>query len=281
MKRNVTLLDGAVGSSLWEKADKYQIKKDPVWKYNIEHPEIVTELAKDYINAGAQIVLANTFAANSTNVKHSSSYSVSDVVKTGVRLEKDAVKGTNTKVALAIGPLTEILEPLGKLTRKDATVIFEEQIGCGMEEKPDCIMLQTFMDIEMMKIATSIAKRYDVPVFCTMSFGKSGKTMWGNSVQNIIDSLRPFNINGIGMNCSLGPELALPIIKKFSELTDIPLVFKPNAGMPIVNIDGTSTSSFNAEIFAKDVAPSLEFVSYIGGCCGCNADYIRELRKLI
>ena len=280
MKRDITLLDGAVGTSLWEKADKYGVEKKAVWAYNLERPELVTELARDYLEAGSQIILSNTFGANGPAVKRSSGYTAQDVVKAGVRLVREAV-GNRAKVALAIGPLSTLLEPYGDTTEDECREIYEEQIGSGVDEHPDCIMIQTFMDIEMMRIAASVAKGYGVPVFCTMTFEKAGRTMMGNSVQQVIDTLTPLGIDAIGMNCSLGPDLALPVIREFHERTDMPLVFKPNAGKPISSTTGDTVHAYDAETFARELAPALEFVSYVGGCCGSNAEYIRVLKTLL
>lgn len=147
--------------------------------------------------------------------RRSSEYSVREVVRAGVKIAKEAVQGTETKVALAAGPLSVLLEPYGDLAAEEAAALYEEQLGAGMEEQPDCIILETFMDLEMMRVAATVAKRYGLPVFCMMTFEKSGKTMMGNSVQDIVDTLEPVGIDGIGMNCSLGPDLALPVIREF------------------------------------------------------------------
>ena len=106
MKQGIILMDGAVGTSLWAKAEANGIKKDPVWRYNIEHPEIVAELAAEYAQAGAEIVLANTFGANGPAVKRSSPYTSPEVVSAGVRIAKEALRGTGAKTALSAGPLT-------------------------------------------------------------------------------------------------------------------------------------------------------------------------------
>ena len=280
MKKDIVLLDGAVGTSLWEKADAHGIAKDPVWTYNLTHPELVTELAQDYLDAGSQIILANTFGANGPAVKRSSKFTTPEVVKAGVRLARQVI-GDRAKIALSIGPLSTLLEPYGDLTEEECQEIYEEQIGSGMEEKPDCIMIQTFMDIEMMRIAATVAKQYAVPVFCTMTFEKKGRTLMGNSVEQVIQALTPLKIDGIGMNCSLGPDLALPVIREFSEKTDLPLVFKPNAGKPILSTGGEVVSNYDAATFVKDVLPALDFVTYIGGCCGCNAEYVKALKAAL
>ena len=281
MKNGITLLDGAVGTSLWELAERNGIKKDPVWTYNLTHPELVTELARQYAEAGAQIMLANTFGANEPAVKRSSSFDADVVVRTGVQLEKQAVAGTGIKVALSIGPLSQLMEPYGDLTEEEVEAIYLKQIDAGMQAGADCIMIQTFIDLSTMAVAARVAKRYGVPVYCTMSFEARGKTMMGNSVQDIIDTLTPLGVDAVGMNCSLGPDKAIPIIKEFSEKTDLPLVFKPNAGLPIMSANGTTASVYDADTFVKDVTPAIEYVSYIGGCCGSNASYVRALKKLL
>ncbi len=274
MQKNLTLLDGAVGTSLWEKAED----KAPVWRYNLENPTIVSELHREYIDAGAEIILANTFGANAGAVS-SSPYTVREVVETGVRLARAAADGTGVKVALSAGPLSTLLEPYGDLTEEEAAAIYEEQLGAGMDAGADLILLQTFMDVNMMAIAVRIAKQYGVPVFCAMTFEKVGKTMMGQSVQDVLDTLTPLGVDAVGLNCSLGPDLALPIIREFHEKTDLPLLFKPNAGKPILAPDGSTVTAYDADTFVDDILPAAEFVRYIGGCCGSNASYIRRLRE--
>ncbi len=281
MKKKITLLDGAVGTSLWGIAEKNGVEKVPVWKYNVEHPEFVVELVKRYVDAGCEIVLANTFGANGPAVKRSSDYTVAEVIEGGVRAAKKALEGTDVKLCLSIGPLMQLLEPYGDMEEEECAAIYDEMLDAGVGAGADMILIQTFMDLEMMRVATVEAKKYGLPVMCSMTFEKNGKTMFGNSVQDTIDVLTPLGIDAIGLNCSLGPDLALPIIKEFSEKTDLPLLFKPNAGKPILSEDGSTVTAYTAEQFAKDVQPALEFVSYIGGCCGSDEEYIKEIKKLL
>ncbi len=276
MRGNIVLLDGAAGTSLWEKAEERGIEKKPVWTYNVTHPEMVRELAGEFLSAGAQVIHANTFGANGPAVRRSTAFDPAEVVRTGVRLAREAV-GDRAKISLAVGPLMTLLEPYGDMEEEECRDIYEEQIGAGMSEHPDAITLMTFMDLEMMRIAATVAKGYGVPVYCAMTFEKHGRTMMGNTVQQIVDTLTPLNIDAIGMNCSLGPDLALPVIRAFSECTALPLIFKPNAGMPIVASGGEVTTDYDIPTFIRQVMPALEYVTYIGGCCGCNAGYIRAL----
>lgn len=281
MKKDIILLDGAGGTRLWNMAEEKGFAKDPVWKYNVDHPELVKRLAEEYIAAGSQIIYTNTFGANGPSVARSSDYSVAQVVSAGVRIAKEAAADTGVKVALDVGPLSILMEPYGDLTEEEAEEIFREQIGAGMTEHPDLIVLETFMDLEMLKVAAGVAKSYGVPVLCTMTFEARGRTMMGNRVEDIVEELSELGVDGVGLNCSLGPVDAIPIIKEFAEQTDLPLVFKPNAGKPVLAEDGTVVSPYDANDFAEDVAPVLDLVTYLGGCCGSSPDYIRTLNKRI
>lgn len=281
MKHEILLLDGASGTHLWDMAEKQGFAKDPVWKYNVEHPELVKHLAEEYIAAGAQIIYTNTFGANGPSVARSSAYSVAEVVSAGVRIAREAAAGTGVKVALDVGPLSVLMEPYGDLTEEEAAEIFREQIGAGMTEHPDLIVLETFMDLEMLKVAAGVAVEYGVPVLCTMTFEARGRTMMGNRVENIAEELAELGVAAVGLNCSLGPVDALPIIREFAACTDLPLVFKPNAGKPVLAEDGSVISPYSAEDFARDVEPVLELVTYLGGCCGSSPEYIRVLKQTI
>ena len=278
MKQDIVLMDGAMGTGLWAMAEARGLEKKPVWMYNVEQPDMVVALTRQYIAAGSQVVQANTFGANRPSVERSSSYSVSDVVSCGVRLAKEAVAGTDVRVALSIGPLSEMMEPFGDLTEEEVEEIYEEQIGAGARAGADLVALETFMDVEMMRVAATVAKRYGIPVLCSMTFDKRGRTMMGNTVGRVIDELEPLGIDAIGMNCSLGPAEALSVIRSFSEGTELPLIFKPNAGLPQLAEDGTTVSDYDAAAFVREVLPALEYrVKYLGGCCGTDPSYIRAL----
>lgn len=273
MINGITLLDGAVGTSLWEKTEN----KVPVWRYNIENPGIVRELHQEYVEAGAEIILANTFGANGSNVGNSG-YTVRQVVESALKIARAAIAG-KARIALSVGPLAQLLEPYGDLTADAARRMFGEQIGPGVEGGADLIFIQTFIDLEMLKIALEVANRYDLPVFCSMSFDQKGRTMMGNSVRDMVEALKDYRVDAVGLNCSLGPDAAVPVIEEFSHQTTLPLLFKPNAGKSTLS-DGKDVHEYDAETFVTDSLPALKHgVKYIGGCCGTNAAYIRHLRE--
>ena len=276
MKKDIYLLDGANGTCLWAKTGD----TGPVWRYNKMFPDKVMELAGEFIDAGSDFVLSNTFSANRPSVEPYD-FSVEEIVREGVILAKEAAKG-RAKALLDIGPLTGLLIPFGKIAKEEAKEYFGEMIKYGMMEKPDGILLETFMDLEMLKIACTEARKYDAPLFCSMSFTKynpkkGGRTMFGNTPAQITKELSVFEPEAIGLNCSEGPEETLPIIKEFSEVTDIPLIYKPNAGMP--KVEGGSEVDY--EDFAREVSKAAELpgVKYIGGCCGSSPLYIEALAK--
>ena len=281
MMKKPILLDGAAGTTLWELAEKAGVPRKPVWLYNMEHPELVVEMHKRFVEAGSQLILANTFEANGPAVQRSSGYQAPEVIRTAIGLARQAAGGRDVKVALDLGPLTMLLEPYGDLEEDECTAIYDELMAAGAEAGADCVVLETFMDVSMMALAAAAGKRHGLPVFCSMTFEKGGRTMMGNTVQQIVDTLTPVGVDAVGMNCSLGPAEALSVIREFHEKTDLPLFYKPNAGKPELNADGSFVKPYTAEQFAAEIAPALELVSYVGGCCGCDAGYVRALKALL
>ena len=263
------LLDGAFGTSLWKKAGERGIEKVPTWRYNIEHPELIRELVSEYKEAGSEIIQANTFSANCFSLK-GTGYEVSEVIKAGVRCTKEALSGTGVKTFLSCGPLPVMIEPYGDTEESEAADCYREIFEAAVTEAPDIITLETFMDLNMLRIALCEAKKTGLPVFCTMTFEKSLRTVMGNTIEDICRVLSDGGADAVGMNCSLGPDEAFPVIKRFSECTSLPLIYKPNAGLP-------GDSSFDKKGFADSVMPAVQYVSYLGGCCGTDPAYIKEL----
>lgn len=282
--KDITLLDGAVGTSLWERTGDHS----PVWTFNINRPEAVKEQAKAFMRVGAKIILTNTFGANGPAVAASSDLDVEEVVAAGVRLAKEALaeekaaagdgRYDDVRICLAFGPLSTMLEPWGDLSHEDCHAAYARIIAAGMKEKPDMIELMTFMDIDMMKIAVEEALKYGVPVFASMSFSEFGRTIMGNGVDDIVAALEPMGVAALGINCSLGPDKALSILKEFAQKTSLPILFKPNAGIPIMSDCGCETNPCTPENFAKAFVPAFEYASYVGGCCGTNDTYLAAVK---
>ena len=276
--KQITLLDGASGTRLWALSEAAGFAKKPSWTYNLEHPDFVAQVAREYAEAGSEIVFTNSFNANRQMLAGQDA-SVAEVVSAAVAAAKAGAGGL-ARVALDIGPLNGMMEPYGDLTVEEATEIFAEQIDAGMAAGADLIVLETFMDLEMLRCAVIAAKRYDVPVLASMTFQAGGRTMMGVSPADMVAALTPLGVDAVGLNCSLGPAEALPVLREFAAATDLPLIFKPNAGLPVTGPDGKVISPYTAETFAKESAPALELAGYVGACCGSSPDYIRAISRL-
>lgn len=271
MKKTITLMDGATGTRLWELAAAAGFDRTPTWRYNLEHPELVEQVAKEYIAVGSKILCSNSFAANRMELSHfPDAPAVGEVVAAAVRIDKAAAAGTDVKVALDIGPLPRMMEPYGELTEEEAEECFAEILAGGMQAEPDLIFFETFNSLDMMCAAVKAAKRYAVPILCSMSFERHGKTLMGDSPEDIAETLEELGVDAVGLNCSFGPKAALPVIRTFAEHTKLPLILKPNVD------EGTT-----AELFAQELSGALELVDYIGACCGSDPAYIAKLNELL
>ena len=270
----ITLLDGGMGTSLWEMTPD----KQPVWRYNMLSPDLVHKVHTRMIDAGARMILSNTFGANGPEVKRTA-YTVEQAVREGLQIAKDAAKG-KAKVLLDMGPLTGLLEPYGDIEEDECEAIYDEMLRAGVQEAPDGVFLETFIDLGMLSVAARCAAKYDLPLYLSMSFEKVGKTMMGNSVADMVEELSSLHPAAMGLNCSMGPDLCLPILKTFREHTDLPLLFKPNAGLPQM-VDGKAVSPYTPDMFARDMAPALEYAAYVGGCCGTTPAHIAALKGML
>ena len=274
MSHSITLLDGAMGTGLWELTSD----KQPVWRYNFLAPDLVLKVHEGMIAAGSQMILSNTFGANGPEVKRTA-YTVESAVREGLSIAKSAARG-NAGVLFDMGPLTGLLEPYGDIEEDECEAIYDEMLRAALHEQPDGVFLETFIDLNMLQVAARCAAKYDLPLFLSMSFEKVGKTMMGNSVRDMAETLSPLRPAAMGLNCSMGPDLCLPVLKSFREYTDLPLIFKPNAGLPEM-VDGKAVSPYTPEMFKRDMTPALSVASYVGGCCGTTWEHIRGLKEAV
>lgn len=271
----MTLMDGSFGTCLWNKAEAKGIEKTPVWMYNITQPEMVEELNCEYFYAGTSLIQTNTFNANFATVSRSD-WSVKEIVSAAVKIAKNARSNAGcaacNQISLDIGPLSQYLEPMGDLTEEEARKTFDEVIDAGVDAGVDVIFLETFTDLELMKIGVEVAMKSKLPVFTSFSFEKSGKTMFGNSPEQIAKELSDMGVSAVGINCSFGPEAALPVLTEYKKAlgeNGPKLIFKPNVDAGIT-----------PEMFAKLCKPAMDIADYIGACCGSNPDYIKALATL-
>ena len=272
-KKQIIILDGGMGTMLQAKG--MQMGETPE-KLNLEKPEWLIDIHRQYIDAGSDIIYANTFGANRLKLKRCGC-SVDEVIKAAIVNARKAAEGTDTLVALDIGPIGQLLEPTGTLSFDEAYDIYKEQVIAGAEA--DLIVFETMSDLYELKAAVLAARENStLPVICTMTFEATHRTFTGTCISSAAMTLEALGIDAIGVNCSLGPKELLPIVEEMSQWTNLPLVVKPNAGLPdpVTNEYDCSPEEFTS--LAKAFMPLG--VKYIGGCCGTTPDYVRALSEM-
>ncbi len=271
--KELLFLDGGMGTLL-QKAGLRPGELPEVW--NLTHAEAVQGIHKAYVEAGSQIVLTNTFGANRLKY-HNDNYSLKEVIEAAVANAKAA---GSKYVALDMGPTGKLLKPIGDLTFQDAYDAFAETVQIGMQAGVDMIHIETMSDTYEVKAAVLAAKEHsDLPVFVTMIFDENGKLLTGGDIRTAVTLLEGLRVDAIGMNCGMGPEQMLPLVKELREYTSLPIVIKPNAGLP-KQIDGNTYFDVSPEQFASVMQEIVrEGACVIGGCCGTTPEHIKAMCK--
>lgn len=275
---NLVLFDGAMGTELQKKGLKLG---DVPETLNIEQRDIVVEIHKEYIEAGSNVVTTNTFGANEKKLQ-ATNYSVEEIIDAAVKAAREAIGNKEVFAALDIGPIGELVEPMGILTFDEAYEIFKRQVVQGEKSGADLILIETMTDLYEMKAALLAAKENtNLPVLATMSFEKDHRTFTGCLPSSMAVTLEGLGADGIGINCSLEPKEIRPIVEELMNWTNLPVLVQANAGLPSV-IDGKTHYEIGPEEYSDDVLAFIGIgVSMLGGCCGTSPEYIREIKKKI
>jgi 5-methyltetrahydrofolate--homocysteine methyltransferase len=272
LKDKLTILDGAMGTVLQQKGLP---AGGPPELLNLTHPELIEDVHRSYIRAGSRVIYTNTFGANRMKLERTG-HSPGEVIAAAVAAAKKAAAGTGAAVALDVGPLGALLEPLGSLSFEKAYGLFREMTEAGQAAGADLIVIETVTDLYEAKAALLAAKEStDLPVFVTMSFEERGRTFTGCTAASMARTLEGLGADAIGLNCSLGPDKLAPLIREICENTALPVIAKPNAGLPDPM---TGQYDMGPEAFAAAMLPCLEAgATILGGCCGTSPEYIRAL----
>lgn len=274
--RQFVLLDGAMGTMLLQKGMKPGQRPELM---NIINPEAVYDVHRAYLEAGSNIIYTNTFGVGAPKLE-GTGYTTERLTKAAVAIACAARAHEDAFVALDIGPLGELLEPMGTLRFEDAYAYFRQQVLAGEEAGADIIVIETMSDLYEVKAALLAAtENTNLPVMATMSFETNGRTFSGCGVEAMAATLEGLGACAIGINCSLGPKQIYPLIQKMASVTQLPLIVKANAGLPDAR-DGSYATT--PEQFAQEMAAFTKLgVRYMGGCCGTTPDYIRALRQAL
>ncbi len=266
----IIFFDGGLGSQLIKKGMKPG-ESPEAW--NIERAEVLCDIHKSYFEAGADIVMANTFGANRIKLE-GLKYSVEEVISSAIKNAKSAGNGL---VALDIGPTGKLLSPLGDLDFEDAVSAFAEMVKIGAKAGADVVCIETMSDMYELKAAVLAAKENcDLPVFATVVFDEKGKLLTGGDVASVVAMLEGLGVDALGVNCGLGPVQMKEIVREMLAVASIPVIVNPNAGLPREE-NGETVYDIDADTFAKTMREIAEMGAYgIGGCCGTTPEHIAK-----
>ena len=271
--KKILFLDGGMGTLLQERG--LQPGELPE-TWNLVNPEPVIEIHKAYLEAGADIILANTFGANGLKFPDN----LEEIVAAGVKNAKQAVaeSGREAFVALDLGPTGKLLKPMGTLDFEDAVTMYKQVVAAGEMAGADLIVIETMSDTYELKAAVLAAKEASsLPIIATVIFGENEKMLTGATPEAVVALLEGLRVDAVGMNCGLGPKQMKPIFAKMAECASIPLVISPNAGLPRTE-NGHTVFDVTPEAFAEDMAELVSMGAWIaGGCCGTTPAHIKAL----
>ncbi|NRT33763.1 methionine synthase I (cobalamin-dependent) [Clostridium beijerinckii] len=278
IRNNILIFDGAMGTMLQKKGLKLGENPEIL---NLKEPYIIEEIHREYISSGANVITTNTFGANELKLKLCDLV-VEEAIDAAVNIAKKAKGNSETYIALDVGPIGELLEPMGTLSFDRAYEIFKRQIIQGVKSGVDIILIETMTDLYELKAAVLAAKENSsLPIFCTMTFEENLRTFTGCTPEAMVLVLEGLGVDALGVNCSLGPKQLKPIIEEICSLSHIPVMVQPNAGLPTLSIGNETKYDVTKEEFADTLCGFVDLgVRVIGGCCGTSPEYIEELYKI-
>ncbi len=275
------ILDGAMGSNL---AAEGMPARGCTEEWVCEHPEIVSRLQKQYLEAGSDILYAATFGANRARLE---SHGLADEI---VRFNtvpvqiarKIATPGVNI-VAGDISMTTMMIDPDEKEEYRDLIDIYKEQIRILVEAGSEILVIETMINLDEAKAAVIAAREVcNLPVMVTLTFEENGRTLYGNKPEDCAKALAELGADAVGANCSTGPDKMLPVIERMADAVTLPIIAKPNAGIPQPGPNGTVKYDLSSDEFAVSMTRLIEAgACLVGGCCGTTPEYIRKLSFLV
>ncbi|MDR2426904.1 MAG: homocysteine S-methyltransferase family protein [Endomicrobium sp.] len=279
LENKVLIMDGATGTQLQEK--KYLDDIAIPEELNIKFPERILEIYSSYAQAGSNIILSNTFGANPIRLKyHNLLDKASDIIREGINLARAAAGRKDIIVAGDISSLGEYIEPLGTLSFDEAYEAFSFQAALLEKHNADIIILETMPEIKELKAAVLAVKdNFKGALVAQMTFSQDGLTVTGSDILSFLAMAESLGVDAIGLNCSVGAKDLAEMAKVLCENTNIPVSFKPNAGMPTL-INHETVFPGTIEEFIESSLKAYSYgVNMFGGCCGTNPDYIKALSK--
>lgn len=280
LKENILILDGGMGSFLQGEGLKPGERPEP---WNLSHPQVVTRIHKSYFDAGSNAVITNTFGAcglrfSEEELQHIAAAAVANARRAAQESETPQPKW----VGLDVGPCGKLLKPFGDLDFEEAVEAFKVFIRAGAAQDPDFIFIETMSDCYETKAAVLAAKECcDLPIFASNAYSDNGRLLTGADPAAMAAMLEGLGVCALGMNCSLGPDTLLPIAEEYLKVSSVPVIFKPNAGLPKLE-NGETVYDVSPSEFGTYAAEAVrKGVRIVGGCCGTTPETIREIAKQV
>ena len=280
MKKHRLFFDGGTGSILQAKG---LAPGELPETWNLLHPEILIQLHRDYLEAGADIINTNTFGANGLKFHKGTEFELAPIIQSAAANAKEAVRqsGKEAFIMLDLGPTGKLLKPLGDLDFEDAVALYREAAEIGAAEGLDAVLIETMSDSYEIKAAVlGVKEACSLPIFVTMVFDEKGKLLTGGTVESMTAMLEGLGVDGIGVNCGLGPVQMKPIVENLLKATSLPVIVNPNAGLPRSQ-DGKTVYDIDSDTFAREMKDiALMGAAVVGGCCGTTPEHIKKTVEL-
>ena len=281
-KDHILYLDGATGSNLVKAGMPSGVCPE---QWILEHQDVMLQLQKDYVQAGTNILYAPTFTANRVKLaEYHLEKNMTSMIRDLVAISKKAAESTPGHPVYVAGDLTmtgEQLKPMGKMELETLIDIYKEQILCLVDAGADLLVVETMMSLAETRAALIAAKEVcDLPVIATLTFEADGRTLFGTDAKTAAIVLESLGASAIGANCSTGPAQMESIISEMVSHTRIPVIAKPNAGLPFLDENGTTCYNMEAEEFAEEMEVLVNAgATILGGCCGTTPEFIRQIHE--
>jgi len=283
VNKNGLIFDGAMGSILISKGIK---GKEASELWNLNHPEIITDIHKSYYDAGSDVASANTYGASAIKLKKMGvTQSVEAVNRAGVKIARQAC-GRGQYVAGELGSLGDMLEPMGPVSFDQAVDCFAQQAGFIEDEGVDVFLIETVFDLNIalaaIKAVRSVSEK---PIFCSLTYKKMKKgffTIFGNSPQDSVKRMTEAGASAVGANCTIGSGTMIDLAAEIQKTAEVPVIIQPNAGIPRVTKDNTIYYPEDVTFFAENIKKIKRLgVEIVGGCCGTTTKFIKKIKETI
>ena len=279
-EKGIIILDGATGSNLRLAGMPVGVSTE-LWVY--EHPEAILKLQRAYVDAGSDIIYAPTFMANRIGLgMHGIEDRLAELNRGLVALSKQAADG-RAWVAGDITTTGKPLEPVGPMRYETLFDVYREQIEVLAEAGADLLVAETMLSIDETACAVEAARSVcDLPILCSLTMEADGHLLLGGSAVEAVETLQALGASAVGLNCSVGPDQLESVVRAMREVATVPVIAKPNAGMPVMDEHGTAHYSMTPDDFAAAMVRLVNAgACVVGGCCGTDPEYIRALKAAL